>query len=316
MKINSLGIFLTRKCNFRCIYCCTDIGEDPTDKMTFNEIKGALLQAKASGIKCITVPGEGEPFLDENLFPLIDLVSMLGLKMKVYTNGTLIDKKKADYLFKKRVAIVYKLHSLDKSVYDLLIGISDTAGWKDYHDPAGKKNKPFKIPQGLKYLLEAGYAEESSTLFSESLLQIQSVITKKNIKCMPHVASFCKSLGLDFMVETLIMKNMAKENAGDLEITDDEEMKVYSDLGRILGWKFMLQQKKRCCYETNPFLDISGNIRHCFSLPADVGNIRDEPLRELHQKELSVRNEKGMISKAFSFKHKGFRYCASRKVIN
>jgi MoaA/NifB/PqqE/SkfB family radical SAM enzyme len=315
MKIDSIGIFLTRRCNFRCIYCCTETGADPSDKMTFEELKETILQAKALGTREIVIPGEGEPFLDENLFPLIDFAVSNGLKIKIFTNGALIDRYKAAILFKKKVNIIFKLHSLDRKIYDCLAGKSDAVNWTEFHNK-NNVNKIIKIPSGLKYLLEAGYGNLSHPLFSETLLQIETVVVEKNLRCVPIIAQLCNDLGIDCMVETLIGSVTSDNNASVLGISSEEELKLFNALKRIMGWKFIMRQKLRCRFETNPFIDVSGNIRYCFCLPADIGNIRNTPLAVLHNKELSFRKSIGMISKKIDIHRRGFRYCASRKALN
>ncbi|MCK4826038.1 radical SAM protein, partial [bacterium] len=278
-----------------------------------DELKHALLQARALGAKWIVIPGEGEPFLDENLFPLIEFASHNGLKVKIFTNGSLIDDRAATYLFRKKVSVVFKLHSLDKSAYDFLAG-RNTTDWVDYC--VGKlKDKSKKIPRGLKCLLEAGYSKIPTLPYEESLLQLQTIVVRPNLKAVPDIARFSRDLGIGFFVETLIRTKVVEQNTPMLVATVEEEMKVFRELSRILGWKFRLRQKVRCRFETNPFLDVSGNIRHCFGLAADIGNIRDTSLAELHEKEHKARKKMGMISKPWSWNHKGFRCCAVRRFL-
>jgi MoaA/NifB/PqqE/SkfB family radical SAM enzyme len=287
---------------------------DPSDKMTFDELKGVVLQAKALGAKRIVIPGEGEPFLDETLFPLIDFASENGLKITIFTNGSFIDQGAAAHLFGKRVSVIFKLHSLDQSVYDFLAGRSNAANWADYCG-AETGHQKTRIPLGLKYLLEAGYRERPLLPLRRSLLQVETVVVRQNLNDIPIIAGLCKKLGIDCVVETLIKTNRAYHKSSILAVAAEEELKLFYDLRGILGWRFSLGQKRRCDFETNPFLDVSGNIRHCFSLAASIGNIREMSLAELHKKELGVREKTGMMSKKFSFNQPGLRCCASRKVI-
>ncbi len=314
MKINALGIFLTRKCNFRCTYCCTETGIDPPDKMTFNELKNVSLQAISLGAGTLVIPGEGEPFLDKNLLPFIDFASENGLGVTVFTNGSIIDKKTADHLFKKRVTIVFKLHSLEESVYDTLAGKNEVVKWNDFSFASHKKVT--RIPSGLKYLLQAGYGGRNLPQSSRAFLCIETVVLRQNIKHIPDIARFCKELGIGCKVETLIKVNRADQNASKLAVAEEKELELYYKLRKILGWKFALTQKRRCGFETDPFLDISGNIRHCFSIAANIGNIRDMTLYELHKKEQRVRKKAGMMNKRYALNHRGFLFCASRKIIN
>jgi MoaA/NifB/PqqE/SkfB family radical SAM enzyme len=282
--------------------------------MTLDELKGVFLQAKALGAKEIVIPGEGEPFFDNNLFSLINFASANGLKVTVFTNGTLIDRNIADTLFRHKVFVVFKLHSLNRSVYESLAGRSNVVTWENCCVGEGGNNT-FTIPVGLKCLLQAGYGHKSLFRPLNSNLCIETVVVRQNIQHIPIIAQFCEQLGIKCMVETLIRTNRADRDASTLGVTAEEEMKLFEDLRRILGWRFVLRQKKRCRFETNPFLDISGNIRHCFGLGAKIGNIREMPLAELHENELGIRKETGMLNRRYSFSHQGFLTCASRRFI-
>ncbi len=314
MKIYSLGIFLTRKCNFSCIYCCSETGADPSDKMTLEEIKDTILQAKGLGAREIVIPGEGEPVLDKNLFPIIDFASKNSLNVTVFTNGSLIDRELAYRFYKHKVSIVFKLHALDKVNFDLLAGKENATAWADYMICAGSETGR-NIPKGLINLMDAGYSKTPKRPFFKPLLEIETVVVKQNLKHVPEVAFFCREIGVDCMVETLIRTNNAAVKTSSLCVTAEEENRLYQKLCSILGWRFRFRQKVRCRFETNPFLDVSGNIRHCFSLPCEAGNIRDFSLAELHGREMNIRKKREMLNKKISFDCHGFRVCASRKSI-
>lgn len=313
--IRALGLFLTRRCNLRCIYCCLQVGQDPPDKLTFAEIQSAIRQAREAGAQRLIIPGEGEPFLDENLFPIVDFAAGLRMKVRVFTNGLLIDRPTATHLFRRGVSLAIKFHALDAAAYDRLAGKRNAAEWEGYaRMPAGMEK--VSIPRNLKYLLEAGYVRSRRVPWEESLLQIESVITPQNVDQLPDLARCCKEWDTDFMVETVIPAGKAVVGSPELSITQERGEVLLRELRKILGWKVGFRQKIRCTFETNPFLDVSGNIRHCFGLAANVGNIRDIPLMELHRREMAIRAERGLLSAPFSFGNKGFRYCATRRALD
>ncbi len=312
MRIKSLGLSLTRRCNFRCRYCCSETGSEPPDKLTFRELESAVLQAAKMGAGQVVIPGEGEPLLDELFFPLVDFILEQGLQVKVFTNGSLVDRETAYRLYRQGVAVVCKLHSLSREHYRCLAGIDHAPAWREYQDATGAVTG---IPAGLCFLLEEGYAGARSMAFVESRLQIESIVTRPNLEQIPGVARFCRAEDLDCIVETLIRSGPAAGRVQELAVSTAQVEDLFARLRGILGWRFRLQQKLRCRFETSPFLDVSGNIRHCFGLAAHVGNIRDLPLAELHRRELALRRKKGMLSRRFSPAHKGFRCCAARRCI-
>ena len=304
----ALGIFLTRKCNFNCIYCCTEKGPDPEDKLTFKELEDLICQAKSFNIKLISIAGEGEPFLDDNLFPFLDVIEKYHLHCQIFTNGSLINKSIAEDLLKRRVSLIFKLNSFNEEIQDTLAGKKNCHRWVEYVYNENRIPKTRRIPLELKNLLEAGFA-------SKSQLQIQTVTTKLNLNCIPLIAKFCKSQDIGLWVESLVVSNKAADNYKILKINKEEEVKLYRELCSILGVRFRLSQHTRCIFETSPFIDISGNIRFCCSLPADIGNIRDSSLEQLHLKEQKLRKSLGLRSKLFSRPGGLFRKCAVRKYV-
>ncbi len=166
--------------------------------------------------------------------------------------------------------------------------------------------KKRRLTSGLTDLLEVGFV-------SKSLLQVETVITKLNLDCIPLIARFCKSQDIGVYIESLIASNRAAENYQTLKINKKEEAKLYRELCSILGVRFRLSQNIRCIFETSPFIDIRGNIRFCFALPTDIGNIRDLPLEQLHLKEQKLRKSLGLRRKLFSWRGCFFRECASRE---
>lgn len=304
----ALGIFLTRRCNFNCIYCAAERGSDPEDKLTLKELDDLIRQAKSLNIKLVSITGEGEPFLDDNLFPFLDVMEKYHLHCQIFTNGSLINKSIAEDLLKRRVSLFFKLNSFNEEIQDTLAGKKNCHQWVEYTYNENGIPKTRRIPLGLRNLLEVGFT-------SRSLLHIETVITKLNLNCIPLTAKFCKSQDIDFYIERLTVLNRAADNYKILRINKDEEAKLYRELSSILGVKFRLSQHTRCIFETSPFIDISGNIRFCFTLPANIGNIRDLPLEQLHLKEQRLRKSLGLRSKLFSQPGDLFRKCAVRKYV-
>jgi MoaA/NifB/PqqE/SkfB family radical SAM enzyme len=283
--------------------------------LTFSEIQSAIRQAREAGAKQLIIAGEGEPFLDENLFSIIDFTAGMGMKVRIFTNGLSIDRLTAKHLFRSGVSLAIKLHALDVSTYDRLAGRRNASEWVGYtRMPPGMEK--VSIPGSLKYLLEEGYLRSRRVPWEESLLQVESVITPQNVDQLPDLARCCKEWDTDFMVETVIPAGNAIDKLTELSVTQERQKVLMRELRKILGWTLGLRQKIRCTFETNPFLDVSGNIRHCFGLAAEVGNIRDIPLIELHRREMAIRVERGLLSAPFSFGNNGFRYCATRKLLD
>ena len=311
MRISSLGIFLTRKCNFNCIYCSSQTGPDPPDKLTLAELMRLLDEAVELGIKWVIIPGEGEVLLDENLFPFLRYATSKGLRSKLYTNGSLLDEEAARRLFGLGTGVVFKLNSFNPHVQDELNGRPDSHQWVEFQYEEVKRTSVKQIPMGLRLLFDAGYRGRSRPWGRQSLLQLESVITRTNAADILEIARFARALRLDFLVETVIPTRSGGGDFDRFALSHEEERQLYQSLSRILGWRFRFQQRIRCRFETNPFVDVRGDFRFCYGLAGQIGNIRDLPLSVLHRKCQILRRDLALRTPPFTFR-RGFRLCAAR----
>jgi len=310
MRINRLGLFLTRKCNFKCIYCCVQTGKDPADKLTFAELKDLLLQAHLMGAKRLGISGEGEPLLDENLFPLFEYARTLGMGCALSTNGSLISKDIAQWLFNNEVLVFAKLDSFNHETQDRLAGINNCYEWVDYV----MNGITFSIPKGLKYLLDAGYGGDKLKIFSRKLLTIETVITSLNIVDIPKIVRFCRQCNLLIYIERLMPPSSPIFDR-KLIPPDEEISRLYKEVYPMMNWGSKLITKLRCGYEINPFIDINGDIRFCFSINKSAGNIRSTSLQILHAEQLRLKNKLSKKSPLIRLRGPGFRECRSRRFV-
>jgi len=88
--------------------------------------KKLIREAYLLGTRSVIVAGAGEPLLSPKLDLLVQTCSELeGMHLIVFTNGLLLDKKKAEEFFSNGVSIVFTLDSISEKNYDQLTG---TAG--------------------------------------------------------------------------------------------------------------------------------------------------------------------------------------------
>lgn len=310
MRIRRLGLFLTKRCNFNCVYCCAAKGEDPSDKLSLKEIKGLLLQSRKMGAKSVLVAGEGEPFLDENLFPLIEYAASLDMSFTVTTNGSRIDKQIARWLYDHRVRLFVKLDSLQPAVHNKLYGTEDRYRWVDYV----VNGATFRIPECLKDLLTAGYQNHCRRFLRKHLLAVAMVITRLNLESIPEVVKFCRLCGIGIYMEKLLPVRPVTL-LSDIIPSSSEITNLYSIVSHLMDHESKSWLKVRCAFETDPFIDVSGNIRFCFGIDRNVGNIRQMLLKVLHREMLNIKDQCSSISPFFNFGISGFRHCRARRLL-
>lgn len=74
-------------CNLNCSYCDTKWANVPDAKYTEMTAEEILDQVKKSGIKNVTVTG-GEPLIQQEIFPLLEMLCGDGRYVEIETNGS------------------------------------------------------------------------------------------------------------------------------------------------------------------------------------------------------------------------------------
>lgn len=101
----------TKTCNLECIHCYADaetrrfVGELSTE-----EAQRMIEDLSAFKVPALLISG-GEPLVRPDVFDLADFATSLGVRVTFSTNGTLIDKKKAEQIAK--IGVTYVGISID-----------------------------------------------------------------------------------------------------------------------------------------------------------------------------------------------------------
>jgi Fe-coproporphyrin III synthase len=102
---------ITRTCNLKCVHCYNDSGVGkPSNEVTTDKAKSVLDDLADFGIPSVLFSG-GEPLMRHDLFELIEHAVGKGLRAVISTNGTLIEKDKAQRI--KELGVSYVGISLD-----------------------------------------------------------------------------------------------------------------------------------------------------------------------------------------------------------
>jgi len=119
-----LMLNLPYKCNLNCQKCCNDPEErllhSSTEPLTLKEIANIIIKARDLGVRVLTIMGEGEPFLDENIKGIVERTSGAGLIPYIFTNGTMLDADTVRFLKFSKASLVIGIDSLDETKYDEL----------------------------------------------------------------------------------------------------------------------------------------------------------------------------------------------------
>ncbi len=302
--VKFLYLEVTHRCNLRCICCYTGAGSEKPDALTLAEQKSVVRQAQHMGARMVSLSGSGEPLLYPHIRELIDYIRWLGMRITIFTNGTTLDRETADWLISRRVETYFKLYSRDPAVVDKMVGRQNAYKWVEY-DCGGR----FRIPTGLKYLLDAMRKTDK-----KNLVCVEAVITRLNNNSLAEVARFTTASGVMLYLETPIFSGRAIENYEVISLSGDEYHLLYKELAGILGEEYFEKHRRHPCpVERNPAVWTNGDIGFCSSRPANIGNVRETPLKKLFTKAQKEKQEQDASIVIDGLGGKCFRSCATRR---
>ncbi len=270
---------VTRSCNLACSHCraSSKLGPYPNE-LTTKECFQLIDEIASFGSLLVILTG-GEPLLREDIFQIIEYGRKKGLKLVMAPNGTLLNEENV----KKIIASGIKRISVS------LDGPDETS-----HDQLRQ------VPGAFKRAQEG--IERAKSLGLE--FQINSTISKRNIKSLSEIMKLAKDLGakahhIFLLVPTGRAKEMVNEELSSQEY--EEALKLFSqekknsplDLKATCAPHFnriLLQEHadKACslagrgCMGGVSFCFIShtGDLQPCGYLEIKCGNVRDQGFKK------------------------------------
>jgi len=255
-----LAIELNTYCNLKCIWCYR---HDPNYKhilnkrMLFKKLKTIVKNTKGK-FRMVHLAGLGEPLLYPDLYKAIRLVRTLSPKIKITTNGTLLNKRRINQLAK--AGLTHIEVSID----------------------AFTKEENYKIRGSLldKLIDNIRYISDKN-LFH---LQINSVVAKLNYESLKQeveVLKECENIKILHLIPLFLTKQLRK--AGISRVSDKRFQlllkKLQGDIKKYkLKWKLQpsafgikldpvieMKRKRNICFTCfeDPYISVKGELLPC-----------------------------------------------------
>ena len=310
LRAKRLYLEVTHRCNLCCIACCTMAGSEKPDTLTIEERRSVVLQAKEMGVQVVSLSGSGEPLLYKDLFSLVDFIRQLDMQVVMFTNGTLIDARTADFLITREMVVYFQLPALARQIVDRMTGKKNTHVWVEHTYQCDGARRTVTIPAGLKHLLDVQQARGK-----QNLVRLEALITRVNHTCLPDVARFSSDLGLGLHMETPLLAGRALESCHEIILRDREYHQLYETLVKILGRDYLAAHRThQCVVEKNPVVWTNGEVAFCASRGGgQVGNVRDATLRHLFARAIKLKRKQDRRVERRDKKSRFFHTCSSRQ---
>lgn len=275
---------LTRRCNYRCIYCYGQLQANDEKKMTKDVIFRFLDDAVEIGVKAISFVSDGESTCSPHIYDAIVRGKSNGLDIALGTNGCLLKESRLEEILQALTYLRFNVSAGDPDRYAAIMGCK-----KDYFYKVKeiikkcvdiKRKKGFNVTLGLQMVLMPSFKDQ----------------------IIPTV-KLGKELGVDYV----IIKHCSDDEKGRLgvnyaayEETIDalKEAEGYSDykcLVKVKWSKILAYGKRRyfCCYGAPFIMQFSGSglVAPCGALFNNrykryhIGNIAERSFKEIWKSE-------------------------------
>jgi len=153
----TIDMALTRKCNFRCVYCYGMLQANDEKKMTWEVIKRFLDDAAEIGVKGISFMSDGESMCSPHIYNAIVYGKSKGIDMAFATNGAILKKEKLKEILQCLTWFRFNMSAGEPKRYAEIHGCRE----QDFNNVVGvikecvklKKENNFPVTIGLQMVL-------------------------------------------------------------------------------------------------------------------------------------------------------------------
>ena len=276
---------LTRACNYRCVYCYSQLQANEEKKMTHDVIMRFLDDAAEIGVKAISFVSDGESTCSPHLYNAILRGKSNGLDMALGTNGYLLNHDRLEEILPALTYLRFNISAGEPSRYSEIHGCSVKA----YHKVVSAVRKSVQIKRDNKLEMTIGLQMVLLPGFRDQVVPLTM-------------------LGKDLGVDYLVIKHCSDDENGSLGVN----YRGYNELVDTLKaaekhsaenylvkakWSKILSGGKRGykrCYGPPFIVQFSGSglVAPCGMLFNDrykekfhIGNIVDKSFKEIWKSE-------------------------------
>lgn len=257
------------KCNMSCEHCCNLSFEKKEREMTIEDLKDFAKQADELGLAQFNISG-GEPLAFDNLDEIIEAINPEKFHISMSSNGLLLTKEKAKHL---------KQIGLDKIRISL-----DSFDEDEYIKTRKQKGAYNKAIEGLMAAKEAGLQAGIQTVVSHQSCQT---------KATEDLAKFANDN--DFHLDILIARAIGKWEGKEEVLITEEDAEYLVNLRNkypvVHRDIFPTYGQNRGCGTVKHSIHLTkyGDILSCAFIHISLGNIFEEPLKDIIERGLSIK---------------------------
>lgn len=266
-KLLTLELELSHECDYGCKYCYSGAGKKLDNELSFSEVCDVVNQAKDLGVQIIVIIGGGEPLLYPYIKELIIHIFSKQIGIILFTNGSHLDNKMADFLWVYDVFPVLKVNGIRPKTINWLCG----------------------NPYAYKYLIKAlsnlqcsGYTAEKGKI------GISTIICRQNYDEILPLWQWVRNNNLIPYFERISPQGRAIKS--NMHISSDELKIMFDRLSEIDKNYYDIQWDSNhpplagsSCnrHFYSLYIKSNGEVIPCSGIDRSVGNVRDKYLKNI-----------------------------------
>ena len=272
----SLGLTTSPGCNMKCVFCYSDSGTKEagrriTGQMTLADFTKAIRESASLGAQSAILVGIGETMMDKHFSKLIELVNDNGMYPLIFTNGTLIDKNMARFLYQHQTTVYLSLNSTQEAVYNR---ITQSAGLFPL------------VMKAIQNCLDAGFGKITQHNGHQVTdFAVNTMLMKLNIGHLDEIDQFCRERNILFTCRLPEKLGNAQKFWGNSIAPSPEEEKVIQEQvsRHSLGGEVFRTDYGCLFWVAGVLIGVDGQARLCYSLNnrKEFGNIKTHSLKDI-----------------------------------
>jgi len=262
--LESVFLEITRECNQRCLFCSNNSCQPLPGELSTREFIDLLNDLNDMGVHDLRLYG-GEPFLRSDIFQILSKARSLGMELRIYSNGTILNKEILDYL--KKVQIRKLILSVDSAVPERHDQIRNVAGSFEV------------VVENIKTLRQHGF-------------KVEVILTICRINKLDIMETYrlLHSLGVNDVKANFVSKvGVAKKNWDKLSLSVKEMKACVADINRANSHYYSRETSRKLCQAGTGelFIAANGDVFPC-ALFLDpeccTGSVKQRKIKDIWEK--------------------------------
>src|SRR3989338_556153 len=270
------SIEITSRCNLSCAHCYINLpandSKEKEKELSLKEICKIFDELEEEGCLWLLLTG-GEPLLRKDFLQLYSYAKRKGFLLTIFTNGTLITKKLAEYLSDwPPFSVEITVYGRTKETYEKVTGV-----------PGSYE----KCVKGIELLIERKIP-----------LKLKSVIMSLNVSELLDIKKWVEEdLGLSFRFDPLLNARLdginkphyvriPAQDIVNLDLDDEKRMKEWKEFcEKFLGQPLKKDKLFLCGAGINSFhIDSYGNLTPCILVRSKTFSLRNGSFKDGYYK--------------------------------